>query len=69
VKKLGFDVDVFDENGQSCPPGEAGELVIKKPFPSAAVKFWNDPNYERYRAAYYERFPGYFQPYARSYQH
>ncbi|KIW65993.1 acetoacetate-CoA ligase [Phialophora macrospora] len=58
VKKLGFDVDVFDENAQSCPPGEAGELVVKRAFPSAAIKFWNDPTYERYRAAYYAQFPG-----------
>jgi acyl-coenzyme A synthetase/AMP-(fatty) acid ligase len=58
VKKLGFDVDIFDDYGKSCAPGEAGELVVKKAFPSAAVKFWNDPNYEKYHAAYYERFPG-----------
>ena len=58
VKKLGFDIDIFDDDGKSCRLGEAGELVVKKPFPSAAVRLWNDPEYSRYHAAYYEKFPG-----------
>ena len=58
VKALGVDVDIFDSNGQSCPLGIPGDLVIKKPFPNAAVKFWNDPNFERYRAAYFTQFQG-----------
>lgn len=57
VKKLGFDVDIFDEDGNSCSPGDSGELVIKKPFPSAAIGFWGDNKHKRYHAAYYERFP------------
>ena len=42
--------------GRSC--GEPGELVCVKPFPSMPVSFWNDPDGSRYRAAYFERFPG-----------
>ena len=35
-----------------------GELVCKSPFPSMPVGFWNDPDGAKYRAAYFERFPG-----------
>ena len=38
--------------------GELGELVICKPMPSMPVGFWNDPDGSRYRAAYFEDFPG-----------
>jgi acetoacetyl-CoA synthetase len=58
VKALGIDIDIFDSNGQSCPLGTPGDLVIKNPFPNAAIKFWNDPDFARYRAAYFAQFPG-----------
>ena len=38
--------------------GELGELVIRSPMPSMPVGFWNDPGDERYRAAYFDYFPG-----------
>jgi acetoacetyl-CoA synthetase len=38
--------------------GELGELVITEPMPSMPVAFWNDPDGSRYRAAYFEHFPG-----------
>ncbi len=53
---LGMDVAVYDDGGQSIV-GELGELVCLKPFPSMPVGFWNDAKDERYRAAYFERFP------------
>jgi acetoacetyl-CoA synthetase len=37
--------------------GEKGELVCTEPFPSMPVRFWNDPEGGKYRAAYFERFP------------
>ena len=49
-------VAVFDDSGEALR-GEKGELVCTKPFPSMPVKFWNDPDDERYRAAYFERYP------------
>jgi acetoacetyl-CoA synthetase len=55
---LGMKVEVFDERGQSLPPGGKGELVCTAAFPSMPVGFWNDPDGRRYRAAYFERFPG-----------
>ncbi len=54
---LGMSVDVFSEDGKSMH-GEKGELVCTRPFPSMPVRFWNDEDGARYRAAYFERFPG-----------
>ncbi len=56
-KGLGMATEIYDENGRSVT-GEHGELVCTKPFPSTPVGFWNDPDGVRYRAAYFERFPG-----------
>jgi acetoacetyl-CoA synthetase len=53
---LGMDVAVFDERGE--PTRDAGELVCRRAFPSMPVAFWNDPDGSKYRAAYFERFPG-----------
>ena len=55
---LGMAVEVWAEDGSRLPPGEAGELVCTRPFPSMPVFFWADPEGARYRAAYFERFPG-----------
>jgi acetoacetyl-CoA synthetase len=57
VAGLGMDVDVFDPDGRSLRR-RAGELVCKSPFPSMPIGFWNDRDGARYRAAYFERFPG-----------
>jgi acetoacetyl-CoA synthetase len=53
---LGMDVDVFDDNGKPLR-GEKGELVCKASFPSQPIYFWNDPDKNKYRAAYFETFP------------
>jgi acetoacetyl-CoA synthetase len=57
ARALGMAVDVFDDEGRSIQ-GEKGELVCTKPFPSMPLGFWNDPDGRKYRAAYFERFPG-----------
>jgi acetoacetyl-CoA synthetase len=57
MRGLGLAVDVFDEIGKPLP-GEKGELVCTKPFPCMPVRFWNDPDGERYHASYFARFPG-----------
>lgn len=54
---LGVATDVADEDGGHLASGK-GELVCRKPFPSMPIMFWNDPDGEKYRAAYFERFPG-----------
>ncbi len=53
---LGMDVAIFDENGKPCVE-QAGELVCRTPFPSMPIYFWNDLSQERYRHAYFEKFP------------
>jgi acetoacetyl-CoA synthetase len=54
---LGAAVEVFDDSGRAVV-GEEGELVLTQPLPSMPVRFWGDPGDERYRATYFERFPG-----------
>ena len=55
-RSLGMAVDVFDENGNSVI-NTKGELVCTRPFPSIPLGFWGDRGGERYRAAYFDRFP------------
>lgn len=55
---LGLDTQVVDESGEPAAAGERGELVCRNPFPSMPLGFWDDPDNERYRAAYFERFDG-----------
>jgi len=55
---LGMAVDVVDSEGKRAAVGEKGELVCTRPFPSMPVGFWNDADGAKYRAAYFERFPG-----------
>ncbi|MGV0603272.1 acetoacetate--CoA ligase [Mycolicibacterium sp. XJ1904] len=54
---LGCALDSWDESGKPVR-NEVGELVVTKPMPSMPVGFWNDPDGSRYRAAYFEMFPG-----------
>ncbi len=57
ARGLGMKVDVFDEAGRPLARGK-GELVCTMPFPSMPVGFWNDPGGEKYRSAYFEKYPG-----------
>jgi acetoacetyl-CoA synthetase len=54
---LGMDVQAWDER---CQPvyDQKGELVCCAPFPSQPVCFWNDPDHAKYRAAYFDHYPG-----------
>jgi acetoacetyl-CoA synthetase len=54
---LGMDVDVVDGAGASLR-GAPGELVCRSPFPSMPLGFRGDADGSRFRAAYFERFPG-----------
>lgn len=54
---LGMKVEAFDNTG-SPVLGQTGELVCTKPFPSMPVSFWDDPDGAKYRAAYFEQYPG-----------
>ncbi len=57
VAGLGMAVDVFGDDGTPVRDG-AGELVCTRPFPSMPVAFWNDPDGSKYRAAYFDTYPG-----------
>jgi len=54
---LGMKVEAWSEEGKPLV-GAKGELVCTAPFPSMPVGFWNDPDGSKYRAAYFEDFPG-----------
>jgi acetoacetyl-CoA synthetase len=54
---LGVDAHAFDTGGRPVVE-ELGELVVTQPMPSMPVALWNDPSGERYRAAYFDTFPG-----------
>jgi acetoacetyl-CoA synthetase len=55
---LGMDVDIADPaNGDSIlDSGEAGEMIVRKPFPSMPCFFWGDNDGSKYKSSYFERF-------------
>jgi acetoacetyl-CoA synthetase len=55
---LGCAVDAFAPDATPCPPGVTGELVLTRPLPSMPIGFWGDVDGARYRAAYFEHYPG-----------
>jgi acetoacetyl-CoA synthetase len=57
ARSLGCAVDAFDEDGNSLVD-EVGELVITEPMPSMPLYFWGDEDGSRYRASYFEVYPG-----------
>ncbi len=54
---LGMNVEIWNDEGRPVI-AEKGELVCTTAFPSIPIGFWNDPDGRRFRAAYFERFPG-----------
>ncbi len=54
---LGMKVKAYDENGMPVWDKE-GELVCEAPAPCMPLYFWNDPDGSKYRAAYFEHYPG-----------
>ncbi|BAU87953.1 acetoacetyl-CoA synthetase [Streptomyces laurentii] len=54
---LGVAAYAYDSAGERVV-GELGELVITEPMPSMPVGFWGDTDGSRYRAAYFEEYPG-----------
>ena len=54
---LGAAVEAWDDAGQPRMD-EVGELVCVKPMPSMPLYFWNDPGDQRYRASYFDMYPG-----------
>ena len=54
---LGVATEAFDPHGEPVV-GQLGELVITRPMPSMPVGLWGDADGSRYRAAYFDMFPG-----------
>jgi acetoacetyl-CoA synthetase len=57
ARALGAAVEAWDEDGQAVVD-EVGELIVTEPMPSMPVSFWRDEDGSRYRASYFEMFPG-----------
>ena len=53
---LGMAIEAWNEQGKA-QIDQQGELVCTQPFPSCPVKFWNDPDGTRFRAAYFDHYP------------
>jgi acetyl-CoA synthetase len=52
----GVDADVVGEDGKPVPPEHRGLLIIRKPWPGMLLTVHGNP--ERYKEAYWSRFPG-----------
>jgi acetoacetyl-CoA synthetase len=57
ARSLGCAVEAFDEDGHAVID-QVGELVITEPLPSMPIGFWGDPDGSRYRASYFDMYPG-----------
>jgi acetoacetyl-CoA synthetase len=57
ARSLGAKVEAYDEEGNSLVD-EVGELVITEPMPSMPLYLWNDPEGERLRESYFDKYPG-----------
>jgi acetoacetyl-CoA synthetase len=54
---LGVAAEAWDDAGRPVA-GRVGELVVTRPMPSMPLSFWGDEDGSRYRASYFETFPG-----------
>ncbi|GAB7105838.1 acetoacetate--CoA ligase [Streptomyces phaeofaciens JCM 4814] len=54
---LGVALAAWDPSGQPLA-GEQGELVVTAPLPSMPLHFVDDPDGARYRASYFDTYPG-----------
>ena len=55
---LGMAVEILRDDGSVADVDETGELCCTQPFPSMPVSFWGDDDGSKYKAAYFEKFPG-----------
>jgi len=51
-------VEILRDDGSAADVGKTGELCCTQPFPAMPVCFWGDDDGSKYRAAYFETFPG-----------
>ena len=55
---LGMAVEIRRDDGSVADIGETGELCCTLPFPAMPIYFWGDDDGSKYKAAYFEKFPG-----------
>ena len=59
VAMPGYNVQVLDDEGNSCKPGETGNIVIHLPLPPSCLPtLWNDN--DRFKQSYLSRYDGYY---------
>src|SRR6056297_4000114 len=60
VAMPGYEVHILDDDGHEVPDGELGAIAVKLPLPPGTLPtLWNaEP---RFRKAYLEHFPGYYE--------
>ena len=55
----GYDLRIFDDQGQEVGPNTEGAIVIKGPLPPGAFPtVWGD--HQRFEASYWQTFPGFY---------
>ena len=54
---LGCAMEAWDEAGNSLLDA-VGEMIVTKPMPCMPIYFWNDAEDKKYRASYFEDYPG-----------
>lgn len=60
VAMPGYDVQILDDAGTPVPTGTLGAIAVKLPLPPGTLpSLWNAE--ERFRKAYLNRFPGYYE--------
>ncbi len=59
VPTPGFHVQVLDDDGHPCTPGQQGSIVVKRPLPPSCLPtIWGD--FPRFHHDYLKAFPGYY---------
>ncbi len=59
VPMPGYNVHVLDDEGNTCKPGETGNIVINLPLPPSCLPtLWNDN--DRFKQSYLSRYDGYY---------
>jgi acetoacetyl-CoA synthetase len=55
-RALGVSLEVWNESREPVIQ-EMGEMVLTKPMPCMPIYFWNDIDFQRYNASYFELYP------------
>jgi acetoacetyl-CoA synthetase len=56
-RALGVHIESWGPSGEPLTD-EVGELVVRAPFPSMPLYIWGDDDGSRYKASYFEHYPG-----------